>query len=74
MYQNLVKLKDLRINLDKYLEQLNKVGTLTVIRRSEPIFNISAISDTADESWEAVIDFTKLKKGGIAIKEILTRL
>ena len=74
MYKNLVKLKDLRTNLDKYLIQLNKVGTLTVVRRSEPIFNISTINDTTDDSWEAVIDFTKLKKGGIAIKEILTRL
>lgn len=74
MYKNLVKLKDLRVNLDKYLAQLDKVGTLTVIRRSEPIFNISAINNTADESWETVIDFTKLKKGGVEIKEILARL
>jgi len=74
MYKNLVKLKDLRINLDKYLAQLNKVGRLTVIRRSEPIFNISAIDESADDLWENVVDFSKLKKGGIDIKEILARL
>lgn len=74
MYKNLVKLKDLRMNLDKYLAKLSKVGTLTVIRRSEPIFNISAIDSVDDELWETVADFTKLKKGGVEIKEILARL
>lgn len=74
MYRNLVKLKDLRINLDKYLAQLAKVGTLTVMRRSEPIFNISALEETADYLWEPVIDFTRLKKGGLDIKEVLSRL
>lgn len=74
MYQNLVKLKDLRINLDKYLAQLNKVGTLTVVRRSEPIFNISSLEYSINESWESVIDFTRLKKGGIDIKSVLSRL
>lgn len=74
IHTEMVKLKDLRTNLDKYLSKLDKVEGFTVIRRSEPIFNISPVKNSADDLWETVIDFTRLKKGGVHIKDILSRL
>lgn len=74
MYQETVKLKDLRQNLKKYLQAVAKGQGFTVIRRSEPIFNITPIVEKGDEAWETVIDFTSLRRGGVNIKEILTRL
>lgn len=74
IHTEVVKLKDLRTNLDRYLSKLGKVEGFTVIRRSEPIFNISPVKNSADELWEPVVDFTRLKKGGIQIKDILSRL
>ena len=74
IHAEVIKLKDLRTNLDRYLSKLDKVEGFTVIRRSEPIFNISPVKNSVDELWEPVIDFTRLKKGGIQINDILSRL
>ena len=32
------------------------------------------IITSGDESWEEVVDFTKIQKGGVDINEILKRL
>jgi len=36
------------------------------VRKSKPVFKISSPAE-ADELWEQVVDFTKIKKGGINI-------
>jgi len=41
------------------------------MKRSEPIFKISPVDEG---QWETVIDFTKIRKGGIEIGELLSRL
>lgn len=68
----IVGVKELRENLDIYIAQINKGAHFTVVRRSKPVFNMTPI--TADENWEEVADFTKIKKGGVKIEEILSRL
>ena len=70
--QRFVGVKELRKNLDEYITQIAKGCSFTVIKRSKPVFNITPVED--DASWEEVIDFTKVKKGGVKIKEILSRL
>jgi len=42
-----------------------------VFKKSKPLFKISPIDE---EYWEEVIDFTKIKKGGVNLKELLKRL
>jgi hypothetical protein len=44
-----------------------------VVRKSKPVFKISSLRE-ADELWEQMIDFTKIKKGGVAISQLLSRL
>ena len=69
--QNIVALKDLRENMEKYAAKVARGGSFIVFKKSRPIFKISPVGEG---DWEEVIDFTKIKKGGVDIKEILSRI
>ena len=69
--ENIIGLKELRINMSKYVKKIAKGTSFIVFKRSKPLFKISPIGTGA---WEEVIDFTKLKKRGIDPKELLQRL
>lgn len=71
--KNFIGLKELRQNMEKYIKHIKKGENLIVMRRSTPLFKISPIEDETEE-WEEVIDFTKIKKGGVDIKDILSRI
>lgn len=66
-----IGLKDLRTRVDYYSKKIRRGASFVVMRRSRPLFKIGP---TADESWEEVIDFTKIKKGGVDIASLLSRL
>ena len=68
-----IGLKELRENMEKYAKLVKKGESLVVLRRSTPLFRISPIEER-EEGWEEVVDFTKIKKGGIDIKDILSRI
>jgi len=68
-----VGLKELRENMEKYASLIKKGRSFIVVKRSKPLFKISSI-DEDDGLWETVIDFTKLRKGGIPAEELLSRL
>ncbi|MBI3305204.1 hypothetical protein HYZ80_02705 [Candidatus Parcubacteria bacterium] len=70
---HIIGLKELRENVDAYVSQVGKGKSFIVVRRSKPIFKISSASE-APESWEPVADFTKLRKGGVGLEELLARL
>ena len=71
--EKIVGLKELRENVDTYIKAIEKKGdSFIVLRRSKPVFKISPLNE--DEEWETIIDFTKIKKGGISLKELLSRL
>ena len=72
MKNTTVTLKELRENMEKYIDQIEKGKSFTVIKRSKPVFKIT--SPEEEESWETVIDFTKIKKGGVLLDDILSRL
>lgn len=69
--ENIITLKNLRERMQEYAEKVQKGDSFIVFKRSKPLFKITPIKD---ELWEEVIDFTKIKKGGIDIKELLRRL
>ena len=69
--ENIVGLKNLRENMVDYINRIAKGESFIVFKQTKPLFKISPIQD---EEWEEVIDFTKIKKGGVNIKEILSRL
>lgn len=72
MKNSTVGLKELRQNMDKYIAEVEKGKSFMVLRRSKPVLKISSPDD--EMLWERVIDFTKIKKGGVAIADLLSRL
>ena len=72
MKNRTVGLRELRENIESYINQVKKGRSFIIMRRSKPVLKISSPDD--EELWEAIIDFTKLKKGGISITELLARL
>jgi len=73
MENTIVGLKELRENMEKYASLIKKGKSFIVVKRSKPLFKISSINED-DGLWETVIDFTKLRKGGIPAEELLNRL
>ncbi len=70
---NIVGLKDLRENINTYIKAIAKGRSFVVVRKSKPVFKISSLEES-NELWEPVIDFTKIKKGGLALDQLLSRL
>lgn len=72
MKNTTVGLRELRENIEDYINQVKRGKSFIVLRRSKPVLKISSPDD--EEIWETVVDFTKLKKGGIPLAELLSRL
>ena len=68
--EKIIGLRELRENVEKYVDEVKKGKSLIVVKRSKPLFKMTPV----EEEWEEVIDFTKIRKGGVRIKEILARL
>lgn len=68
---NLVNLKELRENVAKYANRVAKGDSFIVMKRSKPLFKISPIDE---DGWETIIDFTKFKKGGMPVDEVIRAL
>tara|TARA_B100000745_G_scaffold299981_1_gene252282 strand:+ start:3580 stop:3837 length:258 start_codon:yes stop_codon:yes gene_type:complete len=69
--QKIVGLKELRENMEEYIQAVESGQRVTVVRRSKPIFTL--ISPDDDESqWETVIDFTEGgTQPGVDARELL---
>lgn len=72
--QTIIGLKDLREDTENYISQIERGQSFIVMRRSKPIFKLTPPEDAEEGGWETVIDFTKLKKSGVALAELLKRL
>ena len=73
MTKSIVGLKELRNNMETYISAVEKGESFTIVRRSKPILKISSPHESTN-IWEEVIDFSKLKKGGVAIESLISRL
>lgn len=71
--EKIIGFKELRKNAENYVRQVARGKSFLVVRRSRPIFRISP-PDEAPELWDRVIDFTKIKKNGVSLREVLKRL
>lgn len=70
--ENIIGLKDLRQNMTTYINKVNKGDEYVVVKKSKPVFKIIPL--TEEDSWETVVDFTKLTKGGVDINQVLSKL
>lgn len=71
---NIIGVKELRENLSRYTDQVQRGKSFTVVRRSKPLFKMVPIDEDDDGHWERVVDFTKIKKGGLDARELLKYL
>ncbi len=75
MKKSIVGLKELRENMEEYIQKVAKGDSFIVVRRSKPIFVISSVEDDEDSgSWERIGDFSKMKGGGVSAEDLLARL
>lgn len=75
MNTSIVGLKELREHTEKYVSQVKKGRSFTVVRRSKPLFKISPVDEWGDEGlWESVGDFKRLFPNGISAKQLLHAL
>ncbi len=72
MTEKIVSLRELRENTSTYISEVGKGRSFLVMRKSQPIFRLSPVDE--ESAWEEVIDFTKLRRGGIPLEELLSRL
>ena len=73
--KNIVGLKELRENMDSYISGVQKGRSFIVVRRSQPIFRLAPVDEWGDEGvWETVVDFNKIKKGGVPIDSVVASL
>lgn len=70
--EKLIGLKDLRLNMDKYASEVKAGKSFIVLKQSKPLFKLSPVGE--DDAWEEVINFAKIKKGGVNIDELLAAL
>ena len=70
-----VGLKELRANMETYIKRVEKGESITVLRRSTPLFVLTPISAADTEAeWETVIDFVKETGKGMPMEEFLMSL
>ena len=70
----IIGVKELRNNLDNYISLVDKGESFTVVKRSRPVFRITPVDEDEEDQWETIVDFTKIKKGGVNIKEVIDSL
>jgi antitoxin (DNA-binding transcriptional repressor) of toxin-antitoxin stability system len=68
-----IPLKELEDNVSLYASRVERGESFVVVKRSKPIFRMSPIG-AGEEKWEAVVDFTKIRKGGVDLSDLITRL
>lgn len=73
---NIIGLKELRLNVEKYIKMLQKGHSFVVVRKSEPVFKLEPMDKWGDEGiWENVVDFTScLPESGIPVNQLLKKL
>jgi len=75
--ENMIALKDLRLNMEKYVNEVSSGKSFIVLKQSKPIFKLSPVNEIKSEEgerWEEVINFTKIKKNGVDLDALLASL
>jgi prevent-host-death family protein len=71
--KNIIGLKELRENTETYIKRVNRGESITVVRRSTPLFRLTPV-DAEEIGWETVVDFTSLDEKGVSARDILASL
>jgi len=66
--KNIIIFKFLRKNIQDMLKKLKRGFRLLRVKKTKLLSKIFSIKK---DIWKEIIDFTKIKKGGVSIKELL---
>jgi hypothetical protein len=79
--QQIIGLKDLKQNPDAYAKKVHQGHSFIVVKQSKPMFRISSpvipdvreidLDEEDGKGWKTVIDFTKIRKGGVPVEEVV---
>ena len=70
--KHLIGAKELRENLDRYINRVKRGESFIVLKKSKPVFKI--VPPESEERWETVADFTDIDKNGVSAHKILKEL
>lgn len=73
MRTQILGLKELRENMQKYASRVEQGESFVVVKKSKPLFKISS-PDEDEGLWETVADFTQINKNGVDAKRVLREL
>jgi len=69
--ETIIGLKELRENTEKYISQVDKGHSFTIVRRSKPVFRITPVDVWGDEGeWETVADFRDIAPRGVSLETV----
>lgn len=71
--EQVIGLKELRGNVKVVEKNVNRGRSYLVLRKSKPLFKIVPLGEDGG-AWEEAVDFTKVRRGGARIAELLSRL
>jgi hypothetical protein len=73
---NIVGLKELRLNIEKYIRLIQKGHSFVVVRKSDPIFKLEPMDVWGDDgTWETIADFSSYSiEGGVPIADLVKKL
>lgn len=71
--EKIIGLKEFRENVDTFVRKVKTGQSFIVVKRSRPIFKVAPV-DNDEGEWETVVDFTKIRKGGVSARELLKAL
>ena len=75
MKSSIIGLKELRENMELYIDAVDKGRSFVVVRKSRPVFRISPLDEWGDEGhWEQVSDLTKVKSRGVPVADVIASL
>ncbi len=69
--KQLIPLKEFREDVAKFAKRVSRGEELIITKRSQPLFRICPVDE---DGWETVIDFTKFRKGGMPVSEVIKAL
>jgi len=77
--EKIIGLKELRNNVAAYAARVSKGDSFVVVKQSKPLFKIVPVIPETTESYndpnyKTLLDFTKIRKGGVPVEQIVRAL
>jgi len=73
--KSIIGLKELRENVEVFIKRVQAGESLTVVRRSRPVFRLTPIDTVEDDTWETVVDCTDAQHpNDVSATTLLNRL